>query len=190
MGQINLGGKNQRKVLTKEQEEFAQLFVQGVRQDQAYRIAYNKHDARRVTVKNAASILKNRPLICARIKELREEGARKVTKSCQDKLEIIEKIIDGNFEGDSNVALKAIQIHNQMTGDLAPTKQEITGKINHNHDHQIGSFETSKRLVAARHLLGMKEKQQTIDVEAKEVDKESKKSRNKLHNNPLLDVNP
>jgi len=189
MGQKNLGGKNQRKLLSKEQEDFARLFVQGVKQDEAYRIAYNKHDARRVTVKNAASVLKNRPLICARIKELREEGARKVTKSCQDKLEIIEKIIDGTFEGDSKIALKAIQVHNQMTGDLAPTKQEITGKIDHNHDHHIGSMETSRRLAAARFLLNMEEKE-SIDVEAETVENEPEKPLDKSHNNPLLDINP
>ena len=107
------GGEN---MLTAKQEKFAQaIALEEMNQADAYRSAYDTSKMSDKTVWEKASKLAADSKVRARITELREETVTPKVMSAQKRREKLTDIAE-NAE-DPNVAMKAIDLLNKMTGE-------------------------------------------------------------------------
>jgi phage terminase small subunit len=104
------------KVLTANQEAFAQNIIQGMSQADAYRAAYPKQNMSDKTLWEAASRLMRNDKVVARINELRQELVSPKIMSAQKRLEWLTEVIQNNEESTSD-RLKAADLMNKMQGE-------------------------------------------------------------------------
>lgn len=114
--------------MTSRQEKFARNVAQGMTQREAYRDAYPA--ARKwkdANVDAQASKLAKNAKVSTRLAELRKKAEKAVTMTREKKLAIIEKDIKAAVEQRDRYGMIALlKLHNEMTGDNAPKRQEIT----------------------------------------------------------------
>ena len=112
-------------MLTAKQELFVQKIIEGMRQADAYRAAYNTKRMSDNSIYVNASKLMSDTKVALRIKELREELAKPSIMTAQERLEWLTQLIE-NMEEGTNEKLKAIDIMNKMEGLYV---QKISGEI-------------------------------------------------------------
>lgn len=117
-------------MLTAKQEKFVKNIIDGMSQADAYR---NSYDASRMTDKSVwekASALMNNVKVTARLTELREQIANESIMSAKKRAERLTEFAN---DGDSNVAMKAIDLLNKMTGEyVQKVEAEVTNAVNIN----------------------------------------------------------
>jgi phage terminase small subunit len=117
-------------MLTPKQEKFAQsIALDGMNKSDAYRSAYDTSKMTDKTVNEKASLLASQDKIKTRILELQKETVTPKVMSAQKRREKLSDLAE-NAE-DPNVAMKAIDLLNKMTGEYvqkveADVKQEFT----------------------------------------------------------------
>lgn len=118
--------------LTAKQERFAQaIALEEMTQADAYRSAYPNQGMSDKTIHEKASILANNDKVKARIKELRDESMTPKVMSAQKRREKLTDIAE-NAE-DPNVAMKAIDLLNKMTGEyVQKVEAEVKSEVNIN----------------------------------------------------------
>lgn len=118
--------------LTAKQERFAQaIALEEMTQADAYRSAYPNQRMSDKTIHEKASILANNDKVKARIKELRDESMTPKVMSAQKRREKLTDIAE-NAE-DPNVAMKAIDLLNKMTGEyVQKVEAEVKSEVNIN----------------------------------------------------------
>ena len=107
-------------MLTAKQEQFVKNIIDGMSQADAYR---NSYDASRMTDKSVwekASALMNNVKVTARLTELREQIANESIMSAKKRAERLTEFAN---DGDPNVAMKAIDLLNKMTGEYVQKVQ-------------------------------------------------------------------
>lgn len=103
-------------MLTPKQEQFAKCIAfDGMNYSDAYRNAYNTKGMSDKTINEKASLLKDNDKIRARIEELRGEIDSPRIMSATRRAEKLSEYAE-NAE-DPNVAMKAIDLLNKMTGE-------------------------------------------------------------------------
>ena len=102
-------------MLTPKQEKFVKAIVlDGMNYSDAYRSAYNTSKMTDKTVNEKASLLKDDDKVRARIKEMAEEiDSPKV----MSRVKRAEKLSSLAESCDANIAMKAIDLLNKMTGE-------------------------------------------------------------------------
>lgn len=117
-------------MLTAKQEKFVKNIIDGMSQADAYR---NSYDASRMTDKSVwekASALMNNVKVTARLTELREQIANESIMSAKKRAERLTEFAN---DGDPNVAMKAIDLLNKMTGEyVQKVEAEVTNAVNIN----------------------------------------------------------
>ena len=117
-------------MLTAKQEAFVQNIMQGMSQADAYRSAYNSKRMSDKTIHEAASRLMNDSKVTARLAELREQIANETIMSAKRRAERLTEFAN---DGDPNVAMKAIDLLNKMTGEyVQKIEAEVTNAVNIN----------------------------------------------------------
>ena len=117
-------------MLTAKQEAFVQNIIQGMSQADAYRSAYNSKRMSDKTIHEAASRLMNDSKVTARLNELREQIANDTIMSAKRRAERLTEFAN---DGDPNVAMKAIDLLNKMTGEyVQKVEAEVTNAVNIN----------------------------------------------------------
>ena len=117
-------------MLTAKQEAFVQNIMQGMSQADAYRSAYNSKRMSDKTIHEAASRLMNDSKVTARLAELREQIANETIMSAKRRAERLTEFAN---DGDPNVAMKAIDLLNKMTGEyVQKVEAEVTNAVNIN----------------------------------------------------------
>lgn len=117
-------------MLTAKQEAFVQNIMQGMSQADAYRSAYNSKRMSDKTIHEAASRLMNDSKVTARLTELREQIANDSIMSAKKRAERLTEFAN---DGDPNVAMKAIDLLNKMTGEyVQKVEAEVTNAVNIN----------------------------------------------------------
>ena len=117
-------------MLTAKQEAFVQNIMQGMSQADAYRSAYNSKRMSDKTIHEAASRLMNDSKVTARLTELREQIANDTIMSAKKRAERLTEFAN---DGDPNVAMKAIDLLNKMTGEyVQKVEAEVTNAVNIN----------------------------------------------------------
>ena len=117
-------------MLTAKQEAFVQNIMQGMSQADAYRSAYNSKRMSDKTIHEAASRLMNDSKVTARLTELREQIADETIMSAKKRAERLTEFAN---DGDPNVAMKAIDLLNKMTGEyVQKVEAEVTNAVNIN----------------------------------------------------------
>lgn len=102
-------------MLTPKQETFVKSIVlDGMNYSDAYRNAYNTKGMADKTITEKASRLKDQDNIRARIEELREEIDSPKIMSATKRAEKLSLLAE---DEDPNVAMKAIDLLNKMTGE-------------------------------------------------------------------------
>jgi len=111
------------RALNPQQVRFCHLVAAGVTNAEAYRRAYHREDSP-LEWTNAARLLRY-PEITEYIAQLREETRAQATADRAEKL----RHLEAQFR-DPDLAPKdrqaAIKLHNEMTGDSAPIKHELS----------------------------------------------------------------
>ena len=119
-------------MLTAKQEKFVKNIIDGMSQADAYRHSY---DASRMTDKSVwekASALMNNVKVTARLTELREQIANESIMSAKKRAERLTEFAN---DGDPNVAMKAIDLLNKMTGEyVQKVEAEVTSEVTINID--------------------------------------------------------
>lgn len=117
--------------MTSRQEKFARNVAKGMTQRAAYRDAYpNSRKWKDAAVDSQACILARNSEVSKRLAELRKanEDAARLTR--EKKLAIIEKDIENAIaQRDRYGMIALLKLHNDMTGDNAPAKTEVTVDI-------------------------------------------------------------
>ena len=109
-------------MLTAKQEKFAQaIALENMNKSDAYRSAYDTSKMSDKTINEKASILASQDKVTARISELRSEAITPKVMSAQKRREKLTDIAE-NSE-DPNVAMKAIDLLNKMTGEYVQKVQ-------------------------------------------------------------------
>lgn len=117
-------------MLTAKQEAFVQNIIQGMSQADAYRSAYNSKRMSDKTIHEAASRLMNDSKVTARLTELRGQIADETIMSAKKRAERLTEFAN---DGDPNVAMKAIDLLNKMTGEyVQKVEAEVTNAVNIN----------------------------------------------------------
>jgi phage terminase small subunit len=112
--------------LTDKQRAFVdEYLVNGFNATQAYLKAYP--DSSEEAARSSASALLTNPNVKSIIEEEQKESRKRARMSKDDKLDLIEEILLEQEERTLD-KLKAIEIHNKMTGDNEPEK--------HDHKHE------------------------------------------------------
>ena len=102
-------------MLTPKQEQFVKnIVLEGMNYSDAYRSAYNTKTMSDKTITEKASRLKDQDNIRARIEELRAEIDSPKIMSAQKRAEKLTELAGAD---DPNVAMKAIDLLNKMTGE-------------------------------------------------------------------------
>ena len=119
-------------MLTPKQEKFAQsIALEEMNQSDAYRSAYSCAKMSDKTVWENASRLMADSKVTARIAELRQETITPKVMSAQKRREKLTNIAE-NSE-DPNVAMKAIDLLNKMTGEyVQKVEAAVTNAVNIN----------------------------------------------------------
>ena len=113
--------------LTPKQEKFAKLIaLEDKKYAEAYREAYNAGNMKNETIYNKASDLADRDDIRARIEELRAEADSPKVMSAQRRRERLTEYAEC---GDPNIAMKAIDLLNKMTGEYV---QKVVAEVDNN----------------------------------------------------------
>lgn len=116
--------------MTSRQEKFAELVAGGMTQRAAYREAYPS--ARKWSngvVDSKASHLANNRQVKDKLAELRKQAESAAVLSRQKRLETLSRIAVENEKLSPRDSIAAIKILNDMTGDNAPAKTEVTVDI-------------------------------------------------------------
>lgn len=109
-------------MLTAKQDKFAQcIALEEMNQADAYRTAYDTSGMSDKTIHEKASILANNDKVRARILELRNETMTPKVMSAQRRREKLTDLAE-NSE-DPNIAMKAIDLLNKMTGEYVQKVQ-------------------------------------------------------------------
>ena len=119
-------------MLTPKQEKFAQsIALEEMNQSDAYRSAYSCTKMSDKTIWENASRLMADSKVTARIAELRQETITPKVMSAQKRREKLTDIAE-NAE-DPNVAMKAIDLLNKMTGEyVQKVEAAVTNAVNIN----------------------------------------------------------
>lgn len=119
-------------MLTPKQEKFAQsIALEEMNQSDAYRSAYSCAKMSDKTIWENASRLMADSKVIARIAELRQEAITPKVMSAQKRREKLTDIAE-NSE-DPNVAMKAIDLLNKMTGEyVQKVEAAVTNAVNIN----------------------------------------------------------
>ena len=117
-------------MLTAKQEQFVKNIIDGMSQADAYRNAYpNQRNTDKTTHENASRLMNN-PKIIARLKELRDKIANDKVMSATRRAERLTEFAN---DDDPNVAMKAIDLLNKMTGEyVQKVEAEVTNAVNIN----------------------------------------------------------
>lgn len=118
-------------MLTAKQEKFVQGIIEGMSQADAYRSAYSCKRMADKTIWENASRLMADSKVTARIQELRDQIAGEKIMSASKRAE---RLTEFAADADPNVAMKAIDLLNKMTGEYvqkveADVKNEVTINI-------------------------------------------------------------
>lgn len=111
--------------LTSKQLNFAEAILNGTGPSEAYRGAYSTKASARVVSVQAQKVL-NHPAVAAYIAKGRQQSKARAQMSRDDKLAVLEDTIRGTKKLDP-VQIKAVEVHNVMTGDNAPQEVNIFG---------------------------------------------------------------
>jgi phage terminase small subunit len=111
-------------MLTAKQEKFVQCIIEGMSQADAYRSAYSAKRMSDKTIHEAASRLMNDSKIVARVKELRDKISNEKIMSATRRAE---KLTEFATADDPNIAMKAIDLLNKMTGEYV---QKVEANVN------------------------------------------------------------
>lgn len=117
-------------MLTAKQEQFVKNIIDGMSQADAYRNAYpNQRNTDKTTHENASRLMNN-PKIIARLQELRDKIANDKVMSATRRAERLTEFAN---DEDPNVAMKAIDLLNKMTGEyVQKVEAEVTNAVNIN----------------------------------------------------------
>ena len=115
-------------MLTPKQEKFVKCIVlDGMNYSDAYRSAYNTKGMSDKTINEKASLLKDNDKIRARIKEISAEIDSPKIMSATKRAERLTEFAN---DGDPNVAMKAIDLLNKMTGEyVQKVEAEVTNEV-------------------------------------------------------------
>lgn len=118
-------------MLTAKQEKFVQGIIEGMSQADAYRSAYSCKKMADKTIWENASRLMADSKVTARIQELRDQIAGERIMSATRRAE---RLTEFATDADPNVAMKAIDLLNKMTGEYvqrveADVKNDVTINI-------------------------------------------------------------
>ncbi len=130
MGEIIIHAKGGGYMLTAKQEQFVKNIIDGMSQADAYRNAYpNQRNTDKTTHENASRLMNN-PKIIARLQELRDKIANDKVMSATRRAERLTEFAN---DEDPNVAMKAIDLLNKMTGEyVQKVEAEVTNAVNIN----------------------------------------------------------
>jgi phage terminase small subunit len=117
-------------MLTPKQEKFAQsIALDGMNKSDAYRSAYDTSKMSDKTVNEKASVLASQDKITARILELQRETVTPKVMSAQKRREKLTELAES--AEDPNVAMKAIDLLNKMTGEyVQKVEAAVTNAVN------------------------------------------------------------
>lgn len=118
-------------MLTAKQEKFVQGIIEGMSQADAYRSAYSANRMTDKSIWEAASRLMSDSKVNARLQELRDQISSEKIMSATKRAE---RLTEFATDADPNVAMKAIDLLNKMTGEYvqkveADVKSEVTINI-------------------------------------------------------------
>lgn len=117
-------------MLTAKQEQFVKNIIDGMSQADAYRNAYDTSRMADKTIHEKASRLMADGKVTARLQELRDKIANESVMSATKRAERLTEF--ANYE-DPNVAMKAIDLLNKMTGEyVQKVEAEVTNAVNIN----------------------------------------------------------
>ncbi len=125
------------KALSDKEELYSQAFVlSGGKKSKAYEDAGYSMKMSSAKIATEADKIANRPNVTLRIRELQKTNTGRIIKSKEDKLLILEGVMDkcSAVDGEKGVlnaaaVVSAIKEHNIMQGDNAPTQTESTLKV-------------------------------------------------------------
>ena len=114
--------------MTTRQEKFARNLAAGMTQREAYRDAYPASAKwKDESVDCKASLLAKNVKVWQRSEALRKEAEKSVTLTREKKLALIEADVEKAVkQGDRYGMIALLKLHNDMTGDNAPERKEIT----------------------------------------------------------------
>lgn len=115
-------------MLTPKQEKFVKnIVLEGMNYSEAYRSAYNTKTMSDKTVNEKACRLKDQDNIRARIKELSAEIDSPKIMTVTKRAEKLSTLAESE---DANVAMKAIDLLNKMTGEyVQKVEAEVTREV-------------------------------------------------------------
>ena len=117
-------------MLTAKQEQFVKNIIDGMSQADAYRNAYDTSRMTDKTVHEKASRLMADDKVRARLQELRDKIANDKVMSATRRAERLTEFAN---DEDPNVAMKAIDLLNKMTGEyVQKVEAEVTNAVNIN----------------------------------------------------------
>jgi phage terminase small subunit len=117
-------------MLTAKQEQFVKNIIDGMSQADAYRNAYDTSRMADKTIHEKSSRLMADGKVKARLQELRDKIANESVMSATKRAERLTEF--ANYE-DPNVAMKAIDLLNKMTGEyVQKVEAEVTNAVNIN----------------------------------------------------------
>lgn len=115
-------------MLTEKQEKFVQGIIEGKSQADAYRAAYNTNRMSDKSVWELASRLMNDVKVVSRLKELRDQIAGEKIMSAAKRAQ---RLTEFATDADPNVAMKAIDLLNKMTGEYVQrVEADVKSDIN------------------------------------------------------------
>lgn len=120
-------------MLTAKQEKFVQGIIEGKRQADAYRAAYDTRKMSNNAIYREASLLMENPKVAQRLAEITEKADKPKIMTAQKRLQwLSDRVLDDDV--DINAKLKAIDLLNKMTGEYvqrveADVKNEVTINI-------------------------------------------------------------
>ena len=119
-------------MLTPKQEQFVKnIVLEQMNYTEAYRNAYNAENMSDKTISEKASRLKDQDKVRARIKELSAEIVSPKIMTVQQRAE---KLTEFAQDEDRNVAMKAIDLLNKMTGEYI---QRVSAEVDASYNINI-----------------------------------------------------
>ena len=112
-----------KPLLNTRHERFAQSMADGQETWEAY-LGAGYQSKTNTRARKDASRLRKRADVCARILHLRAQQTAQKTWDARAKLQLLEEIM---ADGTTTQAdrMKALDLHNRMTGDLAPQQSQV-----------------------------------------------------------------
>jgi hypothetical protein len=117
--------------MTARQEKFVRNVLSGMSQRQAYRDAYpNSRKWKDASVDNKASALARSGEVSARLKEGAKKASEKAILTRERKIEMLTKeALKAQRKGNLYGMIACIKVLNDMTGDNAPKKEDLSVDI-------------------------------------------------------------